>query len=118
MAVELTADFGRLKAEAEGRQAFKSRPVYEALAALTKQVRDEAGRATRRPRDQVGGAAGQSRESPVGSPAHLMTEANFRRNLSLGGYGTSTRWPESVKMKVALPVSPVRSAFTITLPSP
>ena len=34
MAVELTPDLERLKLEAEGRKAFKTRPVYEALAAL------------------------------------------------------------------------------------
>ena len=31
MAVEMTTDLERLKAEAEGRKAFKSRPVYEHL---------------------------------------------------------------------------------------
>ena len=30
MAVELTADLERLKAGAEGRRAFKARPVYQA----------------------------------------------------------------------------------------
>ena len=31
----MTADLERLKAEVEGRRAFKPRPVYEALATMT-----------------------------------------------------------------------------------